>query len=79
MQDAGYGLPRTPLPGTWVNRGKEKGRGKEKCPGPAAYSERERRSPQLPALSRFTRTPLRPANAQAKYPTRVGMSRVTSG
>jgi hypothetical protein len=27
MQDAAYGLPRTPLPRTPVNKGKRKGRG----------------------------------------------------
>jgi hypothetical protein len=27
MQLSGYGLPRTPLLGTWVNKGKRQGRG----------------------------------------------------
>jgi hypothetical protein len=27
MQDPGYELPRIPLLGTWVNKGKKKGRG----------------------------------------------------
>ena len=27
MQDPGYGLPRMPIPRTWVNKGKKKGRG----------------------------------------------------
>jgi hypothetical protein len=27
MQDAGYGLPRIPLPRRWVNKGKRKGQG----------------------------------------------------
>jgi len=33
MQDVGYGLPRTPLLGRWVNKGKKKGRGRC-CQGP---------------------------------------------
>ena len=27
MRDSGHGLPRMPLPRTWVNKGKKKGRG----------------------------------------------------
>jgi hypothetical protein len=26
MQDSGYELPRIPIPRTWVNKGKKKGR-----------------------------------------------------
>jgi hypothetical protein len=26
MQDAGYGVPRISLPGTWVNKGKKEGK-----------------------------------------------------
>ena len=29
IQDPAYGLRRRPIPGTWVNKGKKKGRGSE--------------------------------------------------
>ena len=35
MQDRGYGLPRTPLPGSSVNKGKKKGWGTTLRPSPA--------------------------------------------
>ncbi len=36
MQDAGYVLPGTPLPGTWVNKGKTKGRNLRVLGAPAS-------------------------------------------
>jgi hypothetical protein len=38
MQDGGYGPPRTPLLlGTWVNKGKKKGRGSYYAPALVRY------------------------------------------